>query len=149
MVATPKGSVNVWPELATGVVPVVAVDPTITVPALEVWDLESIEVELVTDANVADRDLQVIITDSTGVEIGRGPIDGTSIPASQTVKYHLGQFDTVPADTSTNHFDQIAKNPLVRVPPGGIIKLETALLQAGDQYTAISVMATKHSTPED
>lgn len=149
MAASPKGSVNVWPEVATGVVPAVNTEPTITVPALEAWDIESIEVELVTDANVADRDLQVVITDSTGVEISRGPIDGTSIPASQTVKYHLGQFATVPADTSTNHFDQIATAPKIRVPPGGIITLETALLQAGDQYTAISVIATKYSLPED
>jgi len=146
---TPKGSVNVFPQVATGVVPAVATDPTISVPLLEAWDLESIEVQLVADANVANRDLQVIITDSTGVEISRGPVDGTSITASQTVTYHLGQFATVPADTTTNHFDQVATQPKVRIPPGGIIKLVTALLQAGDQYGAIKVIATKFSLPSD
>jgi len=147
MAAVTKGSKNIWPELATGTVPAVAVDPTITVPLLEVWELESVEVQLVADANVANRDLQVIITDSTGVEISSGPIDATSITASQTVTYHLAQYATVPADTTTNHFDAIAKNPKVIVPPGGIIKIVTALLQAGDQYTAIKVIANKFSTP--
>ena len=149
MAPTPKGSVNVWPELATGTVPAVATNPSITVPLLEAWDLESLEVQLVADANVANRLVQVVITDSTGIEIARGPIDGTAITASQTVKYHLGQFDTVPADTATEHFDQIAKNPLIRVPPGGIVKIVAGGLQAGDQYTAISVIATKYSLPND
>jgi len=146
---TPKGSVNVWPELATGVVPVVAVDPTITVPLLEAWDLESLEAQVVADANAANRLIQVIITDSTGVEIARGPIDGTAITANQTVNYHFGQFGTVPADTTTNHFDQIPTQPKVRIPPGGIIKFVTAAIQAGDQFTALKVMATKYSLPSD
>lgn len=149
MAPTPKGSVNVWPELATGVVPVVAVDPTITVPLLEAWDLESLEAQIVADANVANRLIQVIVTDSSGVEISRSPIDGTAITASQTVTYHLGQFATVPADTTTNHFDQIATVPKIRVPPGGIIKFVTAAIQAGDQFTALKVMATKYSLPAD
>ena len=119
MAPTPKGSVNVWPELATGVVPAVATDPTISVPLLEAWDVESIEVELVADANAANRDLQIIVTDSTGVEISRGPVDGTSITANQTVKYHLAQFGTVPADTSTNHFDKHLRSPPRGVMPKG------------------------------
>ncbi|KKN76255.1 hypothetical protein LCGC14_0372810 [marine sediment metagenome] len=149
MAASPKGSINVWPELATGVVPVVAVDPTITVPALEAWDLESLEAELDTDANAANRLIQVIITDSSGVEISRGPIDGTAIIADKVVNYHLAQFGTIPADTATDHYDQIATAPKIRVPPGGIIKFVTAALQAGDQFTALKVMATKYSLPED
>lgn len=149
MAPTPKGSVNVFPQVATGVVPAVAVDPTITVPLLEAWDLESLEAQLAADSNVANRLIQVIVTDSSGVEISRSPIDGTAITADDTVTYHLGQFATVPADTATNHFDQIATVPKIRVPPGGIIKFETAALQAGDQFTALKVIATKFSLPSD
>lgn len=149
MAPTPKGSRNVWPELATGSDPAVDTEAQIVVPDLEVWEVESVEVTLVTDANVADRDLQIVMTDSTGIEISSGPIDGTSIPASKTVKYHLAQYGTVPADTATDHFDQIATQPKVVLPPGAIIKTVTLLLQATDNYSALSVMATKFSLPED
>ena len=149
MAPTPKGSVNVWPEPATGVVPAVATDPTITVPDLEAWDLESVEAELAADSNAANRLIQVVITDSSGVEISSGPIDGTAIIADETVTYHLAQYATVPADDSTNHYDQIATQPKVRVPPGGIIKFVTAAKQAGDQFTAIKIVATKYSLPSD
>lgn len=149
MAPTPKGSRNVWPELATGSDPAVDTEAQIVVPDGEVWEVESVEVTLVTDANAADRDLQIVMTDSTGIEISSGPIDGTSIPASKTVKYHLAQYGTVPADTATDHFDQIAKAPKVIVPPGGIIKTVSTLLQAGDDYSAIKVIANKFSVPSD
>lgn len=148
MSAVTKGSKNIFPKLTTGTDPAVDTEASITVPALEVWEIESVEVTLVTDANVADRVISIVMTDSTGVEIS-SVLDGTVIAASKTVKYHLAQYGTVPSDTATEHFDQIAKAPKVIVPPGGIIKTVTTLLQATDNYSAIKVIANKFSIPSD
>jgi len=147
MASATKGSKNIWPELATGVDPAVNVEASITVPADEAWEIESIEVTLVTDANVANRVIQLLMADSTGIEIASS-LDATVIAASKTVKYHLAQYGLLPTDTATNHYDQVPKQPKVILPPGATIKTVTTLFQATDNYSAISVMANKFKLSE-
>ncbi len=144
-----KASKSVWPERVVGADPAAGALPTLVVPDDEVWEVEAVELTFVASADVANRDLQVIMKNSDGLEISSGPVDGTSITASQTVAYHLAQYGTVPADTSTNHYDQIAKEPKVILPPGSIITVTVALLEVLDNLTAISAMVNKYSMTQE
>ena len=70
------------PEVVEGVAPAAGADITFTVPAGEVWELQSILLSLVTDANAANRTIILDFTDGTSFEFY---IDATNQTATQTV----------------------------------------------------------------
>lgn len=146
MAPTPRAGTNSWPISKVGSTPAVDTVPTLTVPSDEVWELQALEVTLATDANAVDRDLNILITDSAGVELSSGPVDGTSIIEDLTVLYHLAQYQTAPTDTTTNHYDILPQRMQdLIIPPGAIITIVVTNLQAADQFTAITALVKKFS----
>ncbi len=142
----PREGTNQWPVLKTGLVPAVNAEAQIVVPDDEVWEVKSLEVELAADANAANRILTILVEDKNGIQLWTGPADGTAITANQTVKYHLAQYVTPPADSATDHFDTLPeRQENFKIPPGSIITTSTAALQATDQYSTLKVFVDKFS----
>ncbi len=149
MAPTPRAGTNIWPISKAGSNPALGVIPTLVVPSDEVWELQALEIILAADATVANRDLNILITDSAGVELSSGPVDGTSITASQTVNYHLAQYETAPTDTTTNHYDILPQRMQdLIIPPGAIITIVVTNFQAGDNFAAITALVKKFSVTQ-
>ena len=117
-----------------GTNPAAGAEVSEAVPAERIWEkFHGIYVTLVTDTTVISRTVDVIFADASGNELSRVQF-ATAIPASQTVKLHLGHWAVVPADTSTNHFRNV--DPDLELGPTDTIKTVTANIQAGDDFGA-------------
>lgn len=125
------------PEKFTGTNPIAGAESTETVTTGETWDIFAYEITLVADATVINRDVDIIYEDGTGVEIARNKI-ATSITASQTVKIHVGKYDTLPTDTTTDHYHKIPTD--LELGPGMQVKTSTVGIQAADDFGAPSII---------
>ena len=129
----PPPTVNNPLTRITGADPAAGAEVSEAIPTGKLWErLYALWVTLVTDTGVANRTVDVIFVDDAGNEISRVSFT-TAIPASQTVKLHIGNWETVPTDTSTNHYRKIPPE-IVKLGPAFTIKTVTALIESGDDY---------------
>jgi hypothetical protein len=107
------------------------VDDTLT----DIEEFFAVDVTLVADATVANRDVVIQFLSPTGKVMGQ-VADATSITASQTVAIHVGKYAVLPTATSTNHYIQIPDN--LELYPTCTIETTTANLQAGDNFGVLT-----------
>ncbi len=139
-------SLSAPPATITGTDPAAGQNVSQAVPAGKVWDVKAIELRLVANATVANRNVDIFYEDATGVEIARN-VFSTSITASQTVKIHIGTYETLPTNTATDHYHKIPRELLLT--EGFIIKTVTAGLQAGDNFDAPKIIAREYLVPQN
>lgn len=122
-------------NLATGTNPAAAAEISQTVPTGKWWKLLAIKFTLVADANVANREVDLILDDGTSAgEFARiGPLSVQTAGLTQHYTYGLGlQMGTIPL-TSTA---KISPLPDLYLGPGYRFRTTTQNIQAGDDLSA-------------
>jgi len=117
---------------------------SITVPAGEIWKINAIRYQLTTDANVASRTPHLIFTLPTSTIIDL--YNAANQQASSTKKYSYAPTGN-PIDTQSDDdfFTSIPQNLMLL--PTSTITTETVAIQAGDNYSAMSVYIERFFTP--
>ncbi len=136
MVRESRGS---WSQVKLGTAPAAGANFSMTITEENsVWALEAIEIPYTASAAVANRNVDIVYTTNTDVEIGRN-VFRTSITASQVVKIHIGRYvSTLPTDTATDHYHQIPAG--LELPDGFKIKTVVAGIQVADQIAAPTIV---------
>ena len=125
------------PDKFTGTNPAAGAESSEAVPAGEQWDILAYEITLVASAVVANRNVDIIYEDGSGIEIASNRF-ATSITANQTVKIHIGKYETLPADTATDHFHKLPNE--LELAPAFLVKTVTANIDTGDDFSAPSII---------
>lgn len=112
----------------------------VALTADEPFFLQTFRVQLVSDANVANRQVRFTVEDAAG-RIFAEFISGGTQAASLTRQYTGLQVNfTSPALVDTLFTVAIPAGPQgLYVPQGGVIRTKTTLIQAGDAYGALTV----------
>lgn len=112
-----------------------------TVPANAIWEVLNASLTLATDANVADRTLEVRFSNPNGADYWR-PSSATQ-QASETINYSI-----IPGGTSAvllaNSEHEIGFPANLFLSPGSTIKTVITNRQAGDNITFMSLMVRLH-----
>lgn len=117
------------PTLTT---PAVGQEFTLTVPQNQIWEIHGLTLRLFASAAVANRTvaMHVILPDNS---IDR-KVAGTVQTASQTISYYF-----IPGGTNqvvvANSEQEVGLRSSIILPPGSIMRTDTANLQAGDQWS--------------
>lgn len=114
--------------------PAAGSDASLTVPGGHAYRVIAVYGVLVTDANVADRTLELVAT-VDGSTVGRFPTAG-NVPANSTAPAtwapHL--------DPATAAASLVGSIPELTLPAGATLATLTDQIQAGDQWSALSVL---------
>lgn len=107
--------------------------PSVTVPASTKWLLQSVSVALTTNATVANRTMQITLTDGSGNFYLVGEVGSGVQTASLTIRYSFAPGLGLQGSVIANNV--LAPFPSVLLGPGH--KLATAItgIQAGDSVT--------------
>lgn len=114
--------------------PAAGADWTVTVGGGRRWRLQSFAATLVTSASVANRNVRAVLQDGAFHGLWQGAAQ-QNIPASTTavVAAAPGQFTSTVDITTVN---LPLPSPCI-IPAGGVIKVSTLNIQAGDQWAGI------------
>jgi hypothetical protein len=112
--------------------PAAGSDFTITVPAGQTWQLQTLDFSFTTSAAVANRTTQIFIDD--GVNVLWKWVSPTVQAAASTVEYNggVGAVEYAALRNGVQSFEL----PVITLGPGYRIRSSTLNIQAGDQYTA-------------
>lgn len=111
--------------------PAAGADWSTAVPAGHLWQPFSVTAQLLTSAAVANRQAVLVLGDGTNVY---AYLTAPAVQAAgATVIYTWCDVDTFVALGAR----QVAALPAVAIPPGWTIGVATALLDVGDQWSAI------------
>lgn len=123
--------------------PPVASDWSIPAPGRGIWRVMAVRFTLVTDINVANRTVALVLDDGTN-EFLRVAYEGNIVAASTT---QLGAYPGAnrdPVTLSTLNVALPTDGALLR--PGWRLRSVSAALQAGDQYSAITILVQEFPT---
>lgn len=138
--ATPA-SVTV-PASTVGADPAAGAEASVTVPAGETWELESVRVTLVASAVVANRRVRLVIDD--GVNILAEIVAGLDQTATQTITYSYTADGYETVATRSGILQQGI--PRMLLGAGYRIRTITAAIDVGDNYSAPIVGYRKTTT---
>lgn len=120
--------------------PAAGAEATITVPAGEIWKIHTISVQLVTDANVANRRVHILVDDGSG--IGIEMFTEQDQAAGLTRNYSFAQYGILP--------DTIDGNAICAPLPANLFTVDsltistvTQNIQVGDQYNQMVLSVEK------
>jgi len=129
-----------------GTAPAVATDISDLVPSTTRWRLKAIEAVLVTDANAANRTVNLFIDDAAGTPTRRIVLTDATAQTATLTRTHAwypgtDNFNTASVsltDTVTllAKFPMLLQDPGIYLTGGDRIRTVTALIQAGDQWSA-------------
>ena len=131
-------------RVVTGVMPAVASDPVVTMPARVRWRIISAIARYVTDANVATRYARLRLI-KAGVALGYYPLRNV-MAANQAIECTWG------AGTDVGHSSSETRN-LGPLPVGMLLNDEwdvgvyTSGKQAADQWTALTLLVEEWIEP--
>ena len=123
-------------RVATVANPAAGADWSITVPAGAQWLLQSVNAQLVTSATAGTRIPSLVITDNAAHVVFTG-VASLSQAASLTYTYSWSPGAVASPAGSTSVSGPLPA--LLRLQPGWVIKTVTQGIQAGDQWSAISL----------
>ena len=115
--------------------PAAGADWSITVPGAELWRVLAIYGELTSDANVANRDVQLVVT-LNGATIMNLPYNSHQT-AGSTNTYTWAPY----VDSRSPNTRHITALPELRLLPGATIAAATGSIQAGDQWANVVIYA--------
>lgn len=121
------------PTLTTGTNPAAGAEVSVTVPAGEVWEVQSVQFALQTDATVANRRVNIRVDD--GASIFATAVANVDQAASATVTYIAGVGGIDYTAVRDGKLSIGLPTPLL-LGPGWRIRTTTTNLQAGDDYAA-------------
>ena len=127
----------------TGTNQAVNTEITETVPAGAVWRLLGTRFTLVTDANVATRQVTLIVDDGANT-IWQADGNATQL-LGLTRNYNFFPWSTLPAAAGTEIFGFVPPNMLLQA--GFRIRTSTANIQAGDDYGAPIMLVEEWLVP--
>jgi len=122
--------------LTTVASPAAGADWAYTVPVGQSLKLSAVRARLITDITAASRFPVLQVTDASG-NIVFESITTTAQPASTTKDYSWANVGE--RDTSTTYSPAALVFPDLIIPAGYIIDMDTLNIQAGDQWSAITV----------
>jgi hypothetical protein len=137
--------VSLW-RVFRAVDPAVATDWTVSVPGSATWRVYGVRFDLVADANVANRTAQLVADDQTS-EIYRIAFDAT-VTAGLTARFSAYAGGTRNALLNGAANVGLPTDGLVLL-PGYRLRLVSAGLQAGDQYSAVSLQVQEYPVGPD
>jgi len=124
--------------------PAAGVNIGYTVPAGQTWRIIACSAELVTSAAVANRRARIEMTSDSFVKaFGQSTIDQT---ASQTRRYCAANYGTVQSELAGT-FIAVNIPGGVLLPENSTIFTQTINIQAGDQWTGMSLLAEVFFNP--
>lgn len=129
------------PVVVTGTGPAAGAEISETVPDGEVWELQSVQLSLVTDATAVNRNVELTLDDGSTVFFRVEA--GINQSSSATTKYSFADFGF--ASGSAVHDTVAISLPTFVLPAGSRIKTVTASLQAGDDWGAPVLYVVKGS----
>lgn len=129
------------PEVVVGSDPAAGVEISVTVPAGEIWLLESLIVTLVTDATVTNRYVSLAFDDGT-TEYGRVIVAAAQAESLTMRKSFLRGLGS--ENTGVLTIGSQASLPDFALLPGHRIRSITTNLQAGDNFGAPVLYVVKH-----
>ena len=114
--------------------PVAGAEPSIEVPAHQVWRFIAARTQLVAAAAAASRRVHLVI--DTGNSMVIDCFSGVDQIISETKAYSFANFGHIPDETDDN--DILVNTPAgLWLPEGGQIRTETTNLNAGDDFTTL------------
>lgn len=123
-------------RIVTVLAPAVGVDPVVVVPGTVRWEIQNLQVQLTTDAVVANRIPHLVITDGQGNNCFNSPTLQNQI-AGSTMQYTAGVGVVAAA------FDNAVILPLpypTHLNQGWTIGFKTTGLDGGDQWSKFSLL---------
>jgi hypothetical protein len=142
LIRGPEATASSLPDIQTDLAaPAAGAEITYTVPAGEVWEIQSLSFRLVTSATAATRIVAVVCTDGTD-RIGRYEA-ASSQTAGQTRDYQSSQLGALWTPVTGTMF-VIPMSP-VFLKEGYIIKTDTISIQVGDQYSLVALTYRLHT----
>lgn len=144
----PLASARLSEAYSPGVAASLTVDPAAntevsqTVPGGQIWELLSVNVTLVTDATVANRQVTLVIDDGVNIvaQVTAQPTQAASLTYNYT--FSVGGVDRA-AVVGTNVLVPLP-GPLA-LPAGFRIRTVTTLRAATDNYGAATVLAVRYA----
>lgn len=129
----------------TPVKPAVGAEWSVKVPNVAYWELLSIAYVLTTSAVVANRRTTVQVLDGNGLVVGE--VDAIAVQAAGVGQQYVYSEDVGTPQTLVADSQGLPAHG-VPLTPGWSIATKTALLDVGDQYSAIVVVIREWSFEE-
>lgn len=117
--------------------PAANTEASISVSTDKIWRLRAARVQLVTDANAANRRVHLSITHASG-GLAYDVISSIDIPANTTRVIHFMPYPTIP-DAEDDNDIVVSIPPDIILLSGGSIATSTTNRQVGDDFGALNV----------
>lgn len=127
----------------TGTDPAAGVEISETVPTGARWRVKNIRYSFVTDATVGNRIVRVEFNDGTNIFWRKRSVDQQA--ASVTANYNMSEVSLHVTTSTGENTDLVPPNN--RLMAGYIIKTNTSLLQAGDNFSAPQLLVEEWIEP--